>query len=80
MGHLQPVADRILAGVAIQRHYEAAAVLVAELKGYVANVEAAFDEHRRARVAQLVEVDRTATSSHPSGTYVAPEVGERALR
>ena len=54
VSHLQPVANRVLAWVSVQRHHEPAAVLVSELEGDVAYVETAFDEHRGARVAQLI--------------------------
>src|ERR1035441_1007002 len=80
MSNLQPVADSVLARMAVQGHDEATTILVPELKRDIPHVQTAFDEHRRARVTQLVKVDRPVAASHPPGADVAPEVREGALR
>jgi hypothetical protein len=54
MSHPQAIPDRILAWVAIKSHHQPPAILVPELECDIPDIETAFDEHRRARVPQLV--------------------------
>jgi hypothetical protein len=80
VGHLQAIADSVLAWVPVQRHHQSPAVLMSELEGDIADVQAAFHEHGRACVTQLVEIDRAVPERDPAGPDVAPEVCEGTLR
>lgn len=73
MGHLQPVANRILARVAVQGHHEPTAILVAELKGDIPSVQAASDRAgaRLGQLAQEIAADNEAVVLTRRGEAVA---------